>query len=324
MSKDEIDSDEFIAMLTNESDSDVIYSDLIPMINNGIGPDDFITMLEYYKNIDEWDFRYLLRKHCKTFKNKSTIIKFIKLVIDTIVERYALMKIFFDYICKKFDMNKKEIREKSFIDKYFRSDSKICIKHKFNMSLYFYDIDFAIKLLCGYEHQYYDIFKNNPIEEKHHRKILRTKKSTRDYFINAVSHMDFEEIEKCFKYGYRPCKKTFYISLDDYFLRYANMLVKFIDLMIKYNIPLKKISYRIVREAMYKLSVKLLDVCVKYGFDITVEAEPPGYRYEYEYRATNKINFIQKLINIGIDTFEIVDIMERRMNYIGDKNNRLI
>ena len=276
------------------------------MSNNENSFDEFITICDD-ENISEEKFKKNVIKYCNIIENKSSAIKFTTLVIDKIVSRYALIKILFDYICEKFDIDKKEIRDKPFIDKYFRYASREePTTNEFNMSLYFYDIESAIKLLDRYEFLYIAIIEENPIEENYHRKIIRTKKFTRDYFSCSVYDKNFGEVEKCFKYGYRPCKKTFSELLGDWCNPDANDIIILIDLLIKYDISLKKIGHLIFREAIYRLSVELLDVCLKYGFDITIEKDK---------LQKNKINFIQKLINIGIDTFEIVDIMDTYVCY---------
>ena len=279
---------------------------------------DFIEICDDV-HISEKIFKKNVIKYFNTLKNKSGVIN---LIIEKIAHRYSLIKIFFDYICKYFNINKKEIEEKLSIDKYLISLSATSLsisslKSKFNLSLYFYDIDVATNVLSGNEYEYYHVLKNNPIDETDHRKILRKIKFARSYLENSLHDKNFEEVEKCLKCGYRPCKKTlekiYYCSHFS-----ADNTIIFIDLLIKYHISPTKIGSAIFKVALLKLSIELLDVCVKYGFNITHSGNE-FYEPVEDDEKNRETDFVQKLINIGVDTFEIVDMIKDRGIYFAGR-----
>ena len=275
------------------------------MSDNENDLDEFITICND-KNITERKFKKNVIKYCNTIENKSDAIK---LVIRKIAHRYSLIKIFFDYMCENFDINKKEIGEKYLIN----NQLILSLQCKFNLSLYFYDIDTAANVLIGKEYEYYEILEKNPIDEKDHRKMIRKIRFARHYLEDSLCLNNFEEVEKCLKYGYRPCKKTFNEIYGFAHLSADNTII-FIDLLIKYHISPIKIGGAVFREAFSGLSVELLDICIKYGFNITHsgnELSEPTHG-DIKHRETN---FIQKLINVGVDTFEIVDIIKDRTMY---------
>lgn len=256
-------------------------------------PSEFHNVCQYSDNYTNDQFLKYVQDYFDTFRDDTDAVDCI-LEHGKYIYSYQKIKILLDYSCKYFNTKLSDLE---------KNISETHIYLRFAIDKYFLGEEAAVDKIIDI-YRYINIYKKkNFLSEQIHLTKLGNSSFLKEYFKNLCSEYELNlvEIEKCLKAGLRPCRKTWYEILSEYYLTLEKCTELF-ELLIKYNIPLIKVEKPIVEYAIRYADIELLETCINFGFNIIFTMEKKSLDEE-------KRNFIQKLIDIGFDTFDIAYVV---------------
>lgn len=274
-------------------------------IDNMDNARDLINICDICENITNDDFLKKIIDVYDEFSDEKEMYKFLSRCLYRFRDKinsqnvYKKFKILLDYSCKNFNLKYEDLCFSNLKLLKNKVNLGYAPKLKFSIDYYFKGYDYAIEKIKPSDYYYiHDIWI---IDEAAHKSILKKLKYVKPYFEDCILENNYDEIDKCLKYGYRPSTKTW-----NEMLAFENNedIKKLLEILKKYNISHEKIIESITNYLILTLDIECLDFCLNNGINISFDTE--------QMLVDSEINFIQKLINLGLSTIEIINVMIKR------------
>lgn len=225
---------------------------------------------------------------------------------------YRKFKILLDYSCKNFNLKYNDFIFKKFPKIQKIETYKIIVGSErpclcFSINYYFKGYQYAISQIDPKD--YYDIYEIGIIDESQHKSNLKQLQYVKTYFGWCLADKRYDEIDKCFNYGYRPSTKTFNYLSDTGMLVFSEKkdIENLLEILKKYNISHDKIIKPITQYLIETFDSECLEFCLDQGININFDTE--------QLFSDHEVNFIQKLINLGLSAIDIANVVKKHKNY---------